>query len=118
MILKNKIVKFYDTNCVVRLREYDNNRVAIELLDSEDESPFCVASVNIPDFEIEKDMVFIKDYSENEGMLKLLVEENIVYDTGETVSSGFVDVPLCIINKEIFKDYVHYNPLLNQIMNN
>ena len=118
MIIQNKIVEFYDTKCVIAVREYDNKRIAIELLDMNDKSPFAVASVNLPDFVIGKDMVFIKDYSENEGMLRTLVEADIVQDTGETAPSGYVDVPLCVLNEKIFKEYLNHNTLLNQIINN
>ena len=118
MILQNKIVEFYETKCIISIRQYDNKRIAIELLALKDKTPFAVASVNLPDFEIEKNMVFIKDYSENDGMLRTLVEADIVKDTGETAPSGFVDVPLCILNEKIYKEYLNHNSLFNQIINN
>lgn len=37
--------------------------------------------------------MFIKDYSENEGLLKQLVDKGFVQEIGATVRSGFVEIP-------------------------
>lgn len=59
---------------------------------------YATATVNLPNDIPAKDCVFIKDYSENEGMLTWLVENNIVITTGrvvfnKTLPSGFVTIP-------------------------
>jgi hypothetical protein len=46
--------------------------------------------------------VLVKDYSENEGMLEFLTENNIVMYTGRTVVSGFVELHICLLNPEEF----------------
>src|SRR5690606_10426483 len=74
---------------------YGNDRPALQLIDAEDGSPIATATVNLPDLPAGPNQVFIKDYSENEGMLAALVAEGVVKPTGQTVRSGYVEVPVC-----------------------
>jgi len=67
-----------------------NNRVAITVVDAEDGEDLLVATVNIPDASLEEGETVIKDYSENAGILKFLVENGIVSKPVRTVSTGFV----------------------------
>ena len=88
-------VRFRDWDCLVRKHEYDNGRVALQLVDAEDGSPIAKATVNLPDVPLGKNQVAIKDWSENEGMLDALVAAGVVKPTGQTVRSGYVEVPVC-----------------------
>lgn len=71
--------------------EPQNN--ALLLLTDEDED-FAVCSVNL-DFLLKENQVFIKNYSENTGMLNFLIENNIVTEPIRFIKSGFVSVPVC-----------------------
>ena len=89
-----KNVTFCGFDCGVYFHRYaDNDNIAIQLA-NEEEGPVATASVNLgktlPD-----NMVMIKNWSENQGILDVLVEAGIVEDTGETVQSGFVEANLC-----------------------
>jgi hypothetical protein len=75
---------------------YGNGRIAIELF-SDDYIPYAVATINLPNVALEYDEVIIKNYSENEGIIEMLIKEGIVEKTGRTVPSGMVDVPICRI---------------------
>ena len=44
--------------------------------------------------------MLVKDYSENEGVLDFLTTNNIVVPTDKWVTTGFVDVQVCILNPE------------------
>jgi len=88
-------VRFRDFDCIVQRRQYGNGRPALELVDAEDGSPIAKATVNLPDTPLGKNQVFIKNYAENEGMLEALVAAGVVKPTGESVRSGFVEVPVC-----------------------
>ena len=66
---------------------------ALSLVD--EEGPVATATVNLPDVPLGKNQVLIKNWSENEGMLDALVAAGVVKPTGETVRSGFVEVPVC-----------------------
>lgn len=92
--MKHK-VKFKKWNCIVRKSNYfDNGRIALSLVDK-DGDEVATATVNLPDEQIGEDEVFIKDYSENEGILKALQEAKIVGPVIESVSTGFVSVQKC-----------------------
>jgi hypothetical protein len=88
-------VRFKNWDCVIQKCEYGNGRPALQLVDASDGEPIATATVNLPDLPAGPNQVFIKDYSENEGMLKALTEAGVVKPTGETVRSGFVEVPVC-----------------------
>lgn len=88
-------VRFKQWDCIVRKRQYDNGRPALQLIDAEDGSPIATATVNLPDLPAEPNQVFVKDWSENEGMLNALVAAGVVKPTGQTVRSRFVEVPVC-----------------------
>ena len=49
--------------------------------------------------------VYIKDYSENQGMLVALQEAGVVSDVIEHVESGYVRVPLVYILNESIIDW-------------
>lgn len=86
---------------MVNVGQYTNDRPTIEILEEHPLyglEPYAVASVNIPELNLEPNEVIIKNYSENEGILEFLLENNIVSSTKRTVSSGFVLLPICILN--------------------
>jgi hypothetical protein len=71
--------------------EYGSNgRTALALIDAEDGFPVMMVTVNIPDAHLEPDEMIIKNYSENEGVLEFLQENNIVGPVIRTVRTGFV----------------------------
>ena len=90
-------VQFKEWLCDVRFRRYaEGNRLAILLVDHQDQTPVAVATVNVPDVRLEADEVLIKNFAENEGMVDALVAAGILVDTGEKVESGlWVEFPVC-----------------------
>ncbi len=95
---ENLKVKFRQWNCIIDFGRYSlDNSLAIQLVDAEDGQSVATATVCIKDSGIEKDEVLIKDYSENEGMLKTLSDAGIVKPTGRWVKTGFVEVPVAKI---------------------
>lgn len=88
-------VKFRTWTCNIKKATYPNGRVGLRLLSVGDGSPIAVATVNIPDVKLPEGYVFIKDWSENTGMLKCLVEAGIVEDTGQRIPTGFVEAAVC-----------------------
>jgi hypothetical protein len=84
----------------VKLDKYANGRTRICLLDTVDNEPYAVASINLPDVLLLDNEVIVKDYSENEGMLEFLTTNNIVFPTDKWVTTGFVDVQICTLNPE------------------
>jgi hypothetical protein len=84
----------------VKLGKYANGRTAIYLDDTDEGYPYATATVNIDHVLLADDEVLIKDYSENEGMLDFLIKNNIVTPTPNGVQSGFVWLPVAILNDE------------------
>lgn len=84
----------------VKLDKYVNGRTAIQILDAIDGQPYATATVNIDHVLLADNEVLIKDYSENEGMLDFLIKNNIVTPTPNGVQSGFVWLPVAILNDE------------------
>jgi hypothetical protein len=72
-----------------------NDRIAIEL--TQNGEPYVMASVNVPDFKIKRNQVFIKNYSENDGVLKALVQGGVIEHTGFKYNGMF---DLCRLTKE------------------
>lgn len=88
-------VTFQGTEYGIRKTQYSHGgRTAIVLWDKQHDEIGFVATVNLPDHPLLADYTFIKNYSENEGMLKILEDAGIVKDTGMRVQSGFVEVPV------------------------
>lgn len=93
-------MKFKKWDCAVELGKYSNGRLAISLvsahnnedLDIYQGEPIATATVNVPDIYITSSQVIVKDYSENEGILKFLQENGFVSEKTTTHSLGFVDV--------------------------
>lgn len=80
--------------CGVELGRYGNGRTAVCLYDRETNEPHATATINLPDESIAPDEVFIKDYSENAGMLAALETAGLVAPTGREVRTGYVSAPV------------------------
>lgn len=95
---KSRVYKFvseyevYDVQ--IEFLKYSNGRTAIELTDAETGEPVLTATVNIPDVDLTSREVIIKNYSENEGVLGFLMDNNIVGPVKREVSTGFVSCPI------------------------
>jgi len=103
----DKVVQFKDWRCNIHLEEYVNSsNIAIVLRNADiidedeckelpDMADIAVATVNITGVKLQHDEVAIKDYSENEGMLKALIMANIVHMPHKFVKGGFAEFPVC-----------------------
>jgi hypothetical protein len=89
----------------IRMLKYGNGQHRMEFIDSEDGFPVLVASVAI-DESLGSDQIAIKDYSENEGVLKFLMEEGIISSPLKYFNSGFVRIPICQINETFLKESI------------
>ena len=69
------------------------------LLDALDDEQIAIASVNVPEYPLNKDECFIKDYSENEGVLNTLIFAGIIKETDVKIKQGFVELTVCKILK-------------------
>tara|TARA_R100000008_G_C3515891_1_gene131299 strand:+ start:183 stop:524 length:342 start_codon:yes stop_codon:yes gene_type:complete len=99
-------VKFCSWDCEVIPAKYRNGIIALKLETMDPHGypvPVAVATVNLEDYEDEilsaidatgNNYTFIKDYSENEGMLDALVKAGIVSEPLGFYHTGYVTCPL------------------------
>lgn len=68
-----------------------NGRPALEIVDESEgfKETVAIATVNLPDEPLESDEVFIKDWSENEGVLNDLIEMGVISEPISSVQTGF-----------------------------
>lgn len=82
-----------NTPVKVSFDRYAEGDAAAIILSCMDGSPYTKASVNLVPGTIEEGQVAIRNYNENEGILKLLVDNGIVRPARlHTVISGFVEI--------------------------
>lgn len=80
------------TNCQFMIGYYRNGNIGVEIW-SED-GPITKVTTN-PDISIGNDMIAIKNYSENEGMVDWLKSMDIIEpDPVRIVISGWVEIPI------------------------
>lgn len=91
-------VKFCDCQCIPVRMSYDNDRLAIQLVDREDGSLVAKATLNVPEISVGPDEAVIKNYSENEGMLEALQEAGLVLAIVGWAQSRFVTCPIVKID--------------------
>jgi hypothetical protein len=68
---------YCDAVCTLYKGEYGNGRIALQLIDIDDE-PQMTASVNLVDAPCPEGHTWIKTWSENEGILQELIRHGIV----------------------------------------
>ncbi len=82
----------------VHIQKYFNNdRKAIICQKKVDPEYDYVATINIPEENIDQNMVIIKNYSENEGILDMLIKEKIVTKPIRYTQTGTELSPVCIL---------------------
>ena len=107
-----KTIKFRNEELHLQFGRYkDTNMVALQLYDSNG-FPYMTASFNpveVPDIDwfLESDssrLIAIKDWSENEGIEKALLDNKVFEKFVKTVPTGYVMGSIYIVNKEFLGD--------------
>lgn len=97
----SKSLRFAGFNCIVERSRYsNNNRTALLLIDAEDGEPVATATVNLPEVEMAPGEVAIKNWSENEGMVEVLVQAGVIEPPHREIALGYVIAPVCRIREE------------------
>lgn len=92
------VVTFKQWTCRLMFHRYQvGDTVAIKLVEQGSGEPIATATVNIPD--LDSNEVAVKDYSENQGMLQVLIEAGVVHTPHRIVSTGFVTIPVCFLSQ-------------------
>tara|TARA_R100000750_G_C2334213_1_gene91426 strand:+ start:234 stop:605 length:372 start_codon:yes stop_codon:yes gene_type:complete len=105
---------FNEYYCKIVYTHYADGNKCIALVDATDGSPVAKCTVNIPDLmaevndamqeaeqlsdsdwdKIKHEIVFIKDYSENEGMYQAMKEAGMIYTKWADANVGYTSVPV------------------------
>ena len=88
-------VKFKQWECSLAFGEYQNGRTILFLNDNATLEDVLCASVNLPDEAIGSNEIAIKNYSENEGVLDVLIEYKVVSKPKRYVNLTHASVPIC-----------------------
>jgi len=86
-------VNFMGEVCTVEVKEYAAGGVCLQLWC--EDGPMATATVRVPDYPLDPKYILIKDWAENKGVLKALVDAGIVRDTGRVVPTGYVEANVC-----------------------
>ena len=78
-------------------KTYPNGRAALYLVDAQTRETVAVATADLPEAPLKSGEVFIKDHSENRGMLAALEQAGVVKATGAAVRSGFAEIPVAAL---------------------
>lgn len=97
--MENICFEFDGYNCSVIKKKYSNGQIRLQLYDTSDGFPFMTPTCQIDSYQLSKEQIkegytFIKDYAENHGILKILIENKIVEDTGKSYPSVYEYVTL------------------------
>ena len=87
---KTQLVTFRGWKCRVDYAKYANGRTAMQLVDVNTGESVAMVTVNLPDAPLAEGYVFIKDWSENEGVLDALDRAGVVKATARVVPTGYV----------------------------
>lgn len=90
-------VNFAGFSCKVILDRYMvDSKPALVLVESATGENIGKVSVNLSNIaDIPSDHIAIKNYSELEGILDILIEANIISDPVRYIKSGHVNIPIC-----------------------
>lgn len=93
------IVQFKEWTGKIEKGRYGDGSIALKLVDTNDGSQIAIATVSVPNRYPPEGHVFVKNWSENEGMVAALESAGVVHDTGIRVKTGFVEAHLCQLLK-------------------
>lgn len=86
-------IRYNKSDVYVIPEHYANGRLALQLFDAESDEPVAMATTNLPDHACPTTDIYIKDYSENEGMTTFLINAKIIQrKPTHMVHSGFVTI--------------------------
>jgi len=88
-------IEFLGCKCIITKEKYCNGRTALGLTEVDTGEPFATATVNLPEINLAQNEIAIKNYSENEGILQVLIDAGVIGKPKYEIQSGFVSIPVC-----------------------
>lgn len=81
LIMNDRIVMFNGKPCFLEISEYTDGNICLDLVCRYTNELVACATTNDVSIPVPKGYILIKDYHENEGMLKQLLDQRIICDT-------------------------------------
>lgn len=88
------VTKYSEYDVIFVWRQYQNGRRRLDLIDAKDGCPVMTATVNVPEVSLSGHETIIKDYAENEGVLRFLQTNGIVGPVKREIGVGYVSCPI------------------------
>mgnify|MGYP003143576634 FL=1 len=83
-------IRFRDENIHLNFGRYkDTNLISLQAVD-DDNFPYMVISFNFPFKTKKKNLIAVKNWSENKGIEQVLLDNKIITNKHDTVNSGYV----------------------------
>lgn len=87
---------------VPEIGKYHNGRTCLSYVSYDEDMGMsqqeCVASINLPNVDVDmnaNDIIGVKTYSENEGLLEMMIAAKHVSKPLVWIEQGFVKIPIC-----------------------
>ena len=83
-------LQYFQGEVELVFNKYGNGRTAIVLVDTEDNAPVLVATVNVHEYlDLKEDEVIIKNYSENKGLIPILMINGVIGPALSDIAVGY-----------------------------
>jgi hypothetical protein len=96
--------KYSNEPAYIKFGRYQDGSLAMELYTLETHEPLLRATVSLEEYglkpDVDKHEVFIKNYSENDGVFQMLIDEGVITDTGRVHHLPLVSVPVGILTEK------------------
>lgn len=83
---------------IVYSKYVNNNRISISLIDPITYESYAIATVNLVNENLDYNEVAIKTWSENDGILKALIQNGIISEPHRVVNVGYTKAYICYLN--------------------
>lgn len=83
---------------------YSSGRIGIKLIHSKTGSQFGVATVNLDNQSVQRNIVLIKSYDSNKGLYECLLKNNIIKTFKSKAKLGHNEIHVCELNVEFLTD--------------
>jgi len=94
-----KTLTFQNREMTLTVRTYNDKTMALSFTEAETGEPWATLTVCL-DFPLPYGVAAIKSYSENEGVLQCLTENNLIHTLVGNERTGYVSIPLAAMNMQ------------------
>lgn len=94
-------IKFRGEKIDLKFFRYNNNKIGALMTHKETNSLWGPATVNLDTAQLKSDEIIVKDYHNNKGLYKSLLEQNIVIASRRDLIIGYETAKICKLHPVI-----------------